>query len=435
MKSEYREIMPGVRLRVVQTDRFKSSCFSVSFLQRLEAGNASKNAAIPRILRRGSRLHPDLESLAAELDALYGARVEPVVRKLGDVQAFGMLCDFVDGRYTGAGKGLLDQCLKLVGEILLDPVVENGGFSEEAVAGERENLKDDIRSEINDKATYAYRRVLHCLYDGAGFGLSELGDVESVDALDGAELYRHYRALLESAPMELFCCGDFAFEQVEAAVKKAFARLERARVVPVAPSALPMPEGEREIIEQMDMAQAVLMVGAGCGIRFDDPAFPAMRVLSMVLGGGSTSKLFVNVREKKSLCYYTSALYDRFQGAMFLYCGVDPEKVDAARGELLRQLKACVDGEIDDEELVNAKKLLINQFKTIKDSPYPLENYWLSEAVAGTEITPGQAARSLSEVTVSQVAEAARRCNLAITYLLTGKGENVHERKYIPGDQ
>ena len=93
MQSVYREILPGVRLRVISTDKFKTSCFSSSFMLPLDCDNASYNALIPSVLRRGTKEHPDMTRLTAALDALYGARVEPAVRKFGNVQASGIICD------------------------------------------------------------------------------------------------------------------------------------------------------------------------------------------------------------------------------------------------------------------------------------------------------------------------------------------------------
>lgn len=434
MIGEYREILPGVYLRTITTDKFKTGCFSVSFMEKLSADTAAMNALLPKVLCRGSKNKPDMQSISKVSDNLYGMQIEPTARKFGDVQIFGIMCDCVDGRYTDAGDGLLEECIALAGEILLNPRVENQAFFEDYVAGEKENLKNEILSESNNKLSYAYRRAMACMYPDCGFGLSELGEIDKVEEIDASKLYKDYLRVINNAEVEIFYCGSASFVQVEKAVKVQFAALSDRDVSAVKVSAAKAPMACTETVEQMDMSQAVLLLGTSPEVTFADEDLPAMRVLSSVLGGGTASKLFVNVREKKSLCYYTGTRYDRFNGSMFMYCGVEPEMVDKARAELIRQLDECINGNIADDELMNAKRQLINQYKTINDSAYSLENYWLAEAVSGMNMSLEQIMKDISRVTAEQVSQVAEKCELKLTYLLTGKGENVHERKYIPGN-
>lgn len=434
MNSEYKEIFPGVHLRVVQTDKFKTGCFSVNFLDKLSCEFASLNALLPMVLCRGSKKMPDMESIAKVTDNLYGAKLEPIVRKFGGVQAFGIVCDCIDGRYTDAGSDLLVKCIELAGEVLFNPLVKKGEFLSEYVLSEAENLKDDIRSEINEKLSYAYKRAMNCMYNGNGFGISEMGDLEQVDAITPKSLYLRYQQVIKNAPVEIFFCGNASFEDVESIVLKEFKALKGRETACVNPSGVYDVSEQSEVIEQMDMAQAVLLLGVLSNITYASEEFYAMRLLSVILGGGTASKLFSNVREKHSLCYYTGTRYDRFSGSMFMYCGVDPEKVDKARAEMIYQLRCCLDGAIDEDEIKNAKRQLLNQLKTVNDSPYLLENYWLNEALCKTNTPTEKAAAIISGVCKDEIINSAKACQLKLTYLLTGKGENVHERKYLHGN-
>lgn len=77
----HRELMPGVRLTAVQTDKFKTNLLSVSLLAPISEETASANALFPYVLRRGTERCPDMETLSAALDELYGGSIEPMVRK------------------------------------------------------------------------------------------------------------------------------------------------------------------------------------------------------------------------------------------------------------------------------------------------------------------------------------------------------------------
>ena len=103
-----RELMPGVWLRSIHTGKFKSAYLSVTLLTPLEAETASENALIPAVLRQGTADHPDLESLSAALDELYGGAIEPVVRKKGETQCVGFVASFLDDAYTLEGETVLE---------------------------------------------------------------------------------------------------------------------------------------------------------------------------------------------------------------------------------------------------------------------------------------------------------------------------------------
>ena len=99
METVRKEILPGVWLTALENDKFKTGCLSISLLTQLDRETAAMNALIPYVLRRGSRNHTDMQALATELDGLYGSYIEPVVRKIGEIQCIGFLASFADDKY------------------------------------------------------------------------------------------------------------------------------------------------------------------------------------------------------------------------------------------------------------------------------------------------------------------------------------------------
>ena len=135
-----RELFPGVWLRAVHTNKFKSSYLSLTLMSPLDPETAAANALVPAVLRRGTAVHPDLESLSAALDELYGGAVEPAVRKKGETQCVGFVASFLDDAYTLGGEKILESAAGLLGELLLKPCTQDGAFRADYTAGERQNL-------------------------------------------------------------------------------------------------------------------------------------------------------------------------------------------------------------------------------------------------------------------------------------------------------
>ena len=419
-----RELFPGVWLRAIHTTKFKSAYLSVNLLTGLESDCAGANALIPSVLRRGSSAHPDMESLSAALDELYGGAIEPVVRKKGETQCVGFVASFLDDAYTLGGEQVLELAAALLGELLLSPCTENGVFSEEYVQGEKANLIDRIRGQINDKRTYATHRLIELMCQDEAFGINKLGDESSVSELNAKSLWQHYQRLLSNARVELYYCGSAEFERVEKALKQAFASLPVCeKRYENACQIRDHVEHEPAVVEEtMEISQGKLALGFRTGgVNCYSEDFPAMVLCNAVFGGTTLSKLFMNVREKLSLCYYASSTMDKLKGLVLVSSGIEFAKYQQAKDEILAQLDAICRGELEDWELEGSRRTLIGAYRAMLDEQGRQEEFWLGQSVAGQEQDPDGVAAMLENVTREDVARAAKKLELDTIYFLKGK--------------
>ncbi len=422
MNMTYKEIMPGVKLRVIESGRFETNCISVQFLSGATDEIASSMTLVPRVLRRGTALHPDMESLAAALDDMYGARIEPVSRKYGDISSAGFICDFVD-----PDEKMLFGVVKLLGEILLDPKTRDGAFLEEYTDGERSNLVDEIKSEINNKMSYALRRTNECIFSNTPYSVNELGTEEAAERIDAKSLFKFYKKMVSSFPCEIFFCGKYSCDEVEKAVLSVFKSGLRDKVTKLASLPPVYAEGKR-VCERMDIAQASLIIS----MYTHETDIYLMKLMATVLGGGTASKLFTNVREKESLCYSTGAMFDSFKRVMYMYAGIDPKNSSKAEKAILREYHNCLDGNISEEEITNAKKAMIDDLLTTEDSVYAMEGFWLRASLLGDEREPREVAAAIKNTDGEKIIDAAKSFLPSVTYLLTGLEGEKDERKLLP---
>lgn len=419
-----RELFPGVWLRAIHTTKFKSAYLSVNLLTGLKSDCAGANALIPSVLRRGSAAHPDMESFSAALDELYGGAIEPVVRKKGETQCVGFVASFLDDAYTLGGERILESAAGLLGELLLSPYTENGIFSDAYVQGEKANLIDKIRGQINDKRTYASHRLVELMCQGEAFGINKLGDESSVTALNARSVWQRYQELLREARVELYYCGSAEFERVEMALKQAFSSLpictERYESSCQVRDCV---EHEPAVVEEaMEVSQGKLALGFRTGgINCYSEDFPAMVLCNAVFGGTTLSKLFMNVREKLSLCYYASSTMDKLKGLVLVSSGIEFGKYQQAKDEILAQLDAICRGELEDWELEGSRRTLIGAYRSMLDEQGRQEEFWLGQTVAGQEQNPDEVAATLEYVTREDVARAAKKLELDTIYFLKGK--------------
>lgn len=423
-----RTIAPGITLRAVQTKKFKTSMLSVTFLEPLCEETAALNALIPHVLRQGTETYPDMESLSVALDELYGGSIEPIVRKKGEVQCVGFWGSFLDDTFVSEETAILEEATRLLGELVLHPAGDGAGFLPAYVEREKGNLVDKIRSQVNDKLQYALSKMRGLMCEGEPYAIDKLGSEQTVQKITAETLSARYKNLLETAPVYLYYAGSAEPDRVEAAFRSAFADLPKTERHPIPDTvAVAEPSGVvRRKTEEMDVTQGKLVLGFRTGGSFQTPEAMAPALLFHALYGGSTnSKLFLNVREKLSLCYFANATLALSKGLLLVYSGVEFANFQKAENEILAQLKACYTGGVTQDELEAARRSVVRSLRSTSDAQGRLEEFWLSRFVVSTHFSPEELAERVSAVRLEEIEALAQAIQLDSVYTLTGKGEGV----------
>lgn len=411
-------LMEGVTLTYLPARKFKTSLLSAQFIAPLRRDTASAYALLPAVLRRGCVTHPDMGSLSARLDKLYGAQVDYTIRKKGENQCVGFVASCIDDSYVPGGERLLEHVADLVGELICDPVTERGRFVTDYFDTEKTNLIDAIRSRINDKREYADSRLLREMCAGEAYGIPRLGDEAGAEQLQLRKLYAQYRTLLATTPLEVIYCGSASMERVKTALLHAFASLPREIIrEPAVVQPHPVREEPLYVTESLDVTQGKLGMGFSCGS--EDSA--ALLMGNTLFGGSSNSKLFLNVREKLSLCYYASSVYHRQKRLITVSSGIEFENYRQAFDEIMAQLAAVQNGELEAWEVDGARSTLLNAYASMNDSQGKLENFYLGQAATGQDETPEELAEKVREVSRERILRAMNTVRLDTVYFLKGK--------------
>jgi predicted Zn-dependent peptidase len=146
-----------------------------------------------------------------------------------------------------------------------------------------------------------------------------------------------------------------------------------------------------------------------------------------VFGGSVTSKLFMNVRERLSLCYYAGSSVDKHKGIMTVSSGVDYDKAPRALDEIYAQLDAVAKGDISDWELTSAKQAVMTAVKSAMDAPTGLEELYLDHAVASIKFAPDELAALAGAVTRDEVASIAAGIMADSEFILIPESEDARE--------
>lgn len=342
----------------------------------------------------------------------------------------GFAADFVkDVFLPDKNENLLNSVSELLFDLLFDPLTENGAFRESYVEGEKNDLVNAIGAKINNKAAYAKERCTEIMFGARPYGLSELGTAEEVRAATSKQIYERYKQIVETAPIEIFFNGECDADALSEIVKSRIpASAHRNTSFPTRTFLDGEPDEVTEVTDEMPVAQGKLVMGlrmSGINVNSDDAA--AFNVFNEIFGGSANSKLFMNVREAMSLCYYCRSMPDMFMSAMFISSGIEPENRDKAMTAILAQLDAMKNGDFSDEDIADAKRSLCNAYKELDDSASALCLWYLSRIIFGNGGTPEDTMKNIEAVTAAEIRAAAAKVSLDSVYFIKGTGTVCEE--------
>lgn len=413
-KFQRRETGKEIFFSSVTDPRFKLNMISVNFLVPLSEETASEYALVARVLNKSCAKHPTLAQLNNRLSALYAARIDSGVSVFGDSQVLTVSVRYIDNKYALENEKVEDEAVEIFLDCLLDPLLEKGVFPEKSVLLERQILIDDIESEINDKQAYANYKASQIMYRGEPAAVRSLGTTEQAKRVTPLTAYNAYKRALKNARIEIICSGCSDFKSAEKTLSKALSQLERGDIFKYAAAKSPLKEKPEYASEEMPVAQCKLAIG----FKTDCENYPALQVMNAVYGGTATSKLFTNVREKLSLCYYCWSGVNKSKGALCVRSGVEKENTEKALKEIIAQLEEIKKGNFTDEDIEYAKLYRKNGLQSYNDS-YAQMAVWYLMCIYDDDIkTPEEAIEESDRVTKEEIIEAAGSVKLDTVYTL-----------------
>lgn len=412
-------ICKGVDFHSIDAPKFKTNLITVYFNIPLKRETVTSAALLPAVLKRGTEKYPTMKELSRRLDDMYAASVSAGVRMKGDGEVLYFSIGYVADRFSE--KGLTEKAAEFLHDFIFSPLTENGAFNRDYVDGEKVNLKNAIQGLVNDKRAYTEFKCREEMFDGEGYGMFEAGYEEDLPDITPESLYEFYLDVIKNAKADVFFSGT-ADEETENTVKSIFAKALEPRKAEYVKTIAAEFKGDevREIEEEADVSQSKLCIGMRCGVAADSPKYPALVVANCIFGGSAFSKLFMNVREKLSLCYYAAARYVMTKSVMTVSSGIQTENYQAAYDEIMNQFKDMQDGNISDFEIESAKKYLCTAYNSINDSLRGTEDYYLTQAMLGSNRSIDELLNLTSKVTVDEIAEVMKNTKPDVVYFLKG---------------
>lgn len=415
----------GVEGCYINSKKFKTSRISINFVLPAEKGLVSAHALLSNLLTRASEEYPDYSSLNAKLNELYGATLFGDVIKLGDMQIIKFVIAVLDDKYTLDGESVTSEATELLLSMLFNPPLENGLFKDDDFQSEKRLLIESIKGEINDKRKYAIIKTEGEVYKNEPSGISRYGSLEDAQNLKNEDVVKAWKNLFKNAFVRVNVISSSKPNTVFEKITKYFAKFDRNVVKQNLTTPHEKSQNVNEIEERMDVTQGKLCMAFSVKINGDGQSKVNARIMADLYGGGPYSKLFTNVREKLSLCYYCAARLNTHKGVLMVDSGILDENKEKAFESIIEQLKQIQDGNFTDSDIEASKMSIIDSAKTISDSPVSIDSWYSMRVFEDDYKNVDEFISLVTNVTKQDVINIAKAVSLdTVYYLGTNRSED-----------
>ncbi len=421
----------GAQLYCLNTSEYKRSRLDIFFTLPADKYKSPLIRLMLSVLFRGSKNFPTITHMNKHLDRMYDATVYWKDYHLGANHTYRISCTTLDKKYLpqkDSHLDLLGETLKVIEDVLLDPLYDGDGLlSEKFFESERDFAIDNINANLNSPKAYAALRCDQMVFGDDPAGYSLYGTEELLRGYTREELTAIREYFLRQSTISAYYVGTDSKEEIAKKLRSVFDRIgNRAPIAIIPKYALPTPQ-YKEAEEEFNLTQARLNIGLTCNTAIGDADSAAMSLYNEILGGSSTSKLFMNVRERKSLCYSCYSGINSGVGTMIIACGIKPENKDVALCEIKNQIEEMKLGNISDNEIITAKKGIINSLNQMPDTSSSLvASSFKYKLLANIDISIEDRKKQILSVTKEDIVAFAQKVSLCSVFFLTNN-KNIND--------
>ena len=395
---------------VDQTKKFKTVLITLKFKAKASKDSFAFRTLLPSVLRAKTDKYKNRMAFNEKLESMYGASLTSNTGKLGTLSVIHVQLKIANPSLTEPG--LFEEGL----EFLKEYVYGHKSFNETDFELEKRLLLEEVIAKENDKTRYALTRLFEIMCKDELYGYRASGTKEDIEGLTFNSFKKMYKEFLKNDELQIILSGDIKPEY-QTITETYFPNASFTQVDFLDYETKPFEE-VTEVIEHDKISQTKLNIGYRLPVRQGEQLHTAAVLFNAALGGYVHSRLFLNVREKHSLCYYISSVYDAYKGIMFIYSGVDAKRLELARQVIDEEVNKLTTKLISEKELNLSKQAMINDLKESEDSQGARQNVLYIQTLLNKKTSLEDRIAKINAVTPEQILEVAKLLRKDTVYLL-----------------
>ncbi len=419
----YTQIAKGVKFLCINNNKFKTNCIKVDFYLPMDEHFPALNV-LASLMGHTSKRYNTVKTFNSKVEGMYDACFDASISTVGEKVRMRFSMEVLDDKFSIDGNSISKEAVDFLVDILENPNCDENGFDEEFTAREIRFTLENIEALKNDKRAYAVSRLRQLMCKDEPYGIDYEKLEADVKKLDSKALLVAYKNMLTASTIVITACGSLDGDMLAKKLKSFAEGIENRNPAKLETVFVTNANEIRYFTEEMEVNQAKLVIGLRAGMNDANDNYFAFRVMTDIFGGGPYSRLFMNVREKMSLCYYCGARLIREKGIIIVQSGIEEENYEKAVNEIFNQLDIMKKGEFTQEDFNSSIIALSDAFKGVEDSPVAICNFYSSQDFDESIVSGAEFAQKITQVTREQVIESANKVCIDTVYLLKGEGED-----------
>lgn len=393
-----------MNIKFIKSNKFKSNSISLNIPIDIDEKITDLNL-VSEMIKIGSKKYDSLKKLYSKLQEMYGTHFNCYVNKCGEVAVFTIYIEFLKDEYIDQNTSLWDEIINFLHEIFYNVLEEKGCFKEEFLKIEKENLRTNILSLVDSKNYYAYVKCEQISTKNEPYVNYIYGNVDRLEKINGKNLYEFYLNLRE-LPYYFVIIGNFDEDRIKNMLYDKFGKsLERKFNTD---NNKFLKTDFTESYERFDITQTKLVINFKTPITIFNGDYYSFFVFNKILGSGY-SKLYREVRQKRSLVYYINSYYEKFKGMLSIECGIDDKNFDVTKEIILSEIQNISNGEISESEIENAKRSIRRLLMSVQDKVSSMHSFIAPLYIFNKEFDINEFLKNIYSVDKNRIIDASKQ--------------------------
>ena len=405
-------------LYTIKTDKFKTCHMEIVFYNKLEKANITKEIVLADMIAHSNKKFPKRKFVVEHLEDLYNASFFGATSRVGNVRTINFVYNFIDPIY--ADKSYFKEVLKFPFEMIFNPNIKNDEFDNRTLKIIKNRVKASIESVKESPTRYAIKQAIKKTDQNIPAAYDYVGNIKDLNKINSSNLVEFYKYMLDNYYCDIYLIGNLNMDKVNIFLKELFLNniIKTVKIDPVIKNKC---TDVKEFKEKDNFEQSTLVCIYNTDNLSDIESFYTMQLFNYIFGNGSLSnKLYTNLREKNSLCYNVSSLYQKYDNLMIVQTGISAKNKKKAVALIKKSLKEMINGEFTDEELANSKKSIVNRIKSANNYPTVILNNYFAHNLTNYPLINDMIDK-FDDISKKDIINLAKKMKLITIYLMEGE--------------
>jgi len=417
----------NIFLNINPIKKFRTIKIQIDFLRPLKKEETTARRLLANVMSNSTKDYPSFRSINDREMELYGSEINVYTRNLLNFNDLAFSVEFADPNFLIDGKTQLKDNLDLLGEIIFKPnLTADNKFDETAFETEKRNLLSNLMSIEDNQDLVSSLGLAKLIYrDNPDRQVPIFGTIDELKELTNQELLKTYQDVIQNDAVVINVVGNVDEEEFLAELNDSIfeSKLQNDRNDLTVQFdrfndliAKPASQIDHKHLNQSRIALAYATEGVS-----KDFSRLAPQIMNLILGGDDQSQLFLQVREKNSLAYSVSSVYQPLSHLVMIQAGLDADSVDKALDLINQQINFIKQGKFTDAQVEHAQKVMLTQRKISSDTiqHYIMHSIW-ETVYPKTLLTDAQFQAELDNLDKKHIASVADHMHAIAQYQLIG---------------